>query len=113
MANTYKSKPGNPSGGNLSSSLTTVYTVPAATSAIIKSVYISNIHASNSGTFDMCVTISGVTGDIYIIKGVSISPATGFQVLETPLALAAGDVVKFKASASSTLDGILSIMEIT
>jgi hypothetical protein len=113
MANTYKPKPGNPSGGNLSSSLTTVYTVPTATTALIKSVYVANIHASNSGTFDMCVTLSGVTGDIYQIKGASISPGTSLQILEEPIALGAGDIVKFKASAGSTLDALLSIMEIT
>jgi hypothetical protein len=113
MPNTYKSRPGNPSGGNLSSSLTTVYTVPSLTTTLIKSVYVSNIHASNSGTFDMCITLSGVAGDMYIIKGVSISPATSLQILEEPIALSAGDVVKFKASAASTLDAIFSILEIT
>jgi hypothetical protein len=113
MANTYKPKPGNPAGGNVSATLTTVYTVASATTALIKSVYVANIHATNSGTFDMCVTLSGVTGDIYLIKGVSISPGTTLQILEEPLALGPGDIVKFKASAASTLDAIFSILEIT
>jgi hypothetical protein len=113
MPNAFKSKPGNPSGGNLSSSLTTVYTCPSATTTTIKSIYVANIHASNSGTFDMCITLSGVTGDIYLIKGVSIAPGTSLQVLETPIALNAGDVIKFKASAASTLDALFSILEIT
>lgn len=114
MPNTYLSPEGNPGTGNLSATLTSVYTAPASTTTVVKSLYITNIHATNIGTIDICIRKSGRAYDIYIAKAVSIAVGVTYNAIEGgPIVLQTGDALRLKASAASTLDSYISLMEIT
>lgn len=107
MANTFKS-----TGVKLTATTaTTLYTVPSATTAIIKSLYVSNIDVAATATIDVYVTSGGT--DYYIIKGASVPVSTTLQVITESLVLEAADVLKVKASAADKLDCFTSYLEIT
>ena len=107
MANTFKS-----SGVKLTATTATnLYSVPVSTTAVVKSVYVSNIHVSASATIDVYYTRSSV--DYYIIKGATVPVATTLQVVTESLVLQASDILKVKASAADRLDCTASYLEIT
>lgn len=107
MANTFKS-----SGVKLSSTTATnLYSVPVSATAVLKSVYVANIHVSASATIDVYYTRSSV--DYYIIKGATVSVSTTLQVITESFVLQASDVLKVKASAADRLDCTASYLEIT
>lgn len=108
MANTFKNYP----TADIGVAASTVYTVPASTTAIIIGLWVSNILA-NSITVDVYVTIGGV--DYYLVKAAPI-PVGGAllpigagskNVLET------GDALKIAASEATAADAVLSCLEIT
>jgi len=99
---------------NLSStSLTSLYTVASSTTAIVKSLYIGNVDASNSSTIDVCIRKSGGGADVYIIKTALVPIQSSLQVITEPIVLEDGDVLKVKAADSNRLDVSLSYLEIT
>lgn len=107
MANTFKS-----SGVKLNSTTATnLYSVPLSTTAVVKSVYVANIHVSATATIDVYYTRSSV--DYYIIKGATVPVSTTLQVVTESLVLQASDVLKVKASAADILDCTASYLEIT
>lgn len=107
MANTFKR-----TGVKLTATTATnVYTVPSATTAIVKSLYVSNIDTSATATIDVYVTYSST--DYYIIKGATVPVSTTLQVITESLVLQASDVLKVKASAANRLDCYATYLEIT
>ena len=116
MANTFKLK--TKSGVN-GSALSTVYTVPANTTAVIIGLTISNIKGS-SITADAQIVTASSTGenadDVYIAKAIPLPAGSSIEVMSgNKIILQAGDVVKSGGSNASGNDAdvILSIMEIT
>ena len=116
MANTFKLK--TKSGVN-GSALSTVYTVPANTTAVIIGLTISNIKGS-SITADAQIVTASSTGenadDVYIVKAVPLPAGSSIEVMSgNKIILEAGDVVKGGGSNASGNDAdvILSIMEIS
>ena len=116
MANTFKLK--TKSGVN-GSALSTVYTVPANTTAVIIGLTISNIKGS-AITADAQIVTASSTGenadDVYIVKAVPLPAGSSIEVMSgNKIILQAGDVVKSGGSNASGNDAdvILSIMEIT
>ncbi len=116
MANTFKLK--TKSGVN-GSALSTVYTVPANTTAVIIGLTISNIKGS-SITADAQIVTASTTGenadDVYIVKDVPLPAGSSIEVMSgNKIILQAGDVVKSGGSNASGNDAdvILSIMEIS
>ena len=116
MANTFKLK--TKSGVN-GSALSTVYTVPANTTAVIIGLTISNIKGS-SITADAQIVTASSTGenadDVYIVKAVPLPAGSSIEVMAgNKIILQAGDVVKSGGSNASGNDAdvILSIMEIS
>ncbi len=116
MANTFKLK--TKSGVN-GSALSTVYTVPASTTAVIIGLTISNIKGS-SITADAQIVTASTTGenadDVYIVKAVPLPAGSSIEVMSgNKIILQAGDVVKSGGSNASGNDAdvILSIMEIS
>ncbi len=116
MANTFKLK--TKSGVN-GSALSTVYTVPANTTAVIIGLTISNIKGS-SITADAQIVTASSTGenadDVYIVKAVPLPAGSSIEVMSgNKIILQAGDVVKSGGSNASGNDAdvILSIMEIS
>ena len=116
MANTFKLK--TKSGVN-GAALSTVYTVPASTTAVIIGLTISNIKGS-SITADAQIVTASSTGenadDVYIVKDVPLPTGSSIEVMSgNKIILQAGDVVKSGGSNASGNDAdvILSIMEIS
>ncbi len=116
MANTFKLK--TKSGVN-GAALSTVYTVPASTTAVIIGLTISNIKGQ-SITADAQIVTASSTGenadDVYIVKDVPLPAGSSIEVMSgNKIILQAGDVVKSGGSNASGNDAdvILSIMEIS
>ena len=108
MANTFKNAA---TGSN--TDITTMYTCPGATSAVIHALYVSNVDGANDASIN--VTISGsanFTTRRHIMKTVNV-PADSTLIVEKPINLGAGDKLEAKASAKDDIDVFASILEIT
>ena len=108
MANTFKS-----AATGSTTDLATFYTCPAATTAVVHAIYLSNV----DGTNDASVSIS-VSGSAnfdtrrYLLKTVDV-PADSTVVVEKPINLGAGDLLESQASANGDIDVFASILEMT
>ena len=108
MANTFKNAA---TGSN--TSITTLYTCPSATSAVVHALYVSNVDGANDATIN--VTISGsanFTTRRHLMKTVNV-PADSTLIVEKPINLGAGDKIESQASANDDLEIFASILEIT
>ena len=108
MANTFKNAA---TGSN--TDITTMYTCPGATSAVIHALYVSNVDGANDASIN--VTISGsanYTTRRHIMKTVNV-PADSTLIVEKPINLGAGDKLETQASANDDLEVFASILEIT
>ena len=108
MANTFKNAA---TGAN--TDITTMYTCPGATSAVIHALYVSNVDGANDASIN--VTISGsanFTTRRHIMKTVNV-PADSTLIVEKPINLGAGDKLETQASANDDLEVFASILEIT
>ena len=108
MANNFKSAA---TGSN--TELTPFYTCPAATTAIVHAVYLSNVDGSNDAAINLSISGSANFQDRrFILKTVDI-PADSTVVIEKPINLGAGDKLESQASADNDIDVFASILEIT
>ena len=89
------------------------YTCPAATTAVVHAVYLSNVDGVNDETISLSVSGSAFFSDRkYILKTVDV-PADSTVVIEKPINLGAGDKLEAQASQTSSIDVFASILEIT
>ena len=108
MANTYKL---NANELNASGS-TTIYTAPAGTTTLVKSLYIANV--TSSGVFiDVILSKSGSATNYYLISGSTIPIQTSFQPISDTIVLQTGDSLKINTPFRSGSSTLLSYMEIT
>ena len=108
MANTFKSAATGSTTG-----VTTMYTCPAATSAVVHAMYLSNVDGTNDATVDVSISGSANFDDRrYIMKTVDV-PADSTIVIEKPINLGAGDKLETAASANGDIDVFASILEMT
>ena len=116
MANTFKLKTKTGVNG---AALTSVYTVPSSTTAVIIGLTIANIKGQSITADAQIVTASssGENADnVYIVKDVPLPAGSSIEVMSgNKIILEAGDIVKASGSNASGADAdvILSIMEIT
>ena len=108
MANTFKS-----AVTGSSSTIGAFYTCPAATTAVVHAVYLSNVDGTNDATIDLSISGSANFNDRrYILKTVDV-PADSTVVIEKPINLGAGDKLESQASANEDIDVFASILEMT
>ena len=90
-------------------SVTTLYTVPDATTAIIKSILVSE----DSGNADtITVTITDSDAAVFsVFKTKSISANGTTELLSAPLVLEESEVLKVTAATANRLHVILSALE--
>ena len=111
-------KAGN-AGWNLSSTLTaTLLTVDAEKIVKINSIICSNVDGTNAATLNLYVdgmgsgasgvTTTGADATVYLAKTISIPADATLVVLNAPIYLMEGDVLKGGASAASDLDLFVS-----
>ena len=108
MANTFKS-----AATGSTTAVTAMYTCPAATSAVVHAMYLSNVDGTNDAT--ITVSISGSANfdtRRYLLKTVDV-PADSTVIIEKPINLGTGDKLETQASANDDIDVFASILEIT
>ena len=90
-------------------SATTLYTVPDATTAIIKSIIVSE----DSGNADtITVTITDTADAVFsLFKTKSISANATTELLTAPLVLQQNEVLKVTAATANRLHVVLSALE--
>ena len=93
-----------------STSATTLYTVPSATTGVIKSILVSE----DSGNADtITVTITDTSDNVFsLFKTKSISANATAELLTAPLILEESEVLKVQAADANELHVIASILEI-
>jgi len=93
-----------------STSATTLYTVPSATTAVIKSILVSE----DSGNADtITVTITDTADAVFsLFKTKSISANATTELLSATLVLQESEVLKVTAATANRLHVVLSALEI-
>jgi len=93
-----------------STSATTLYTVPSATTAVIKSILVSE----DSGNADtITVTITDTADAVFsLFKTKSISANATTELLSAPLVLQESEILKVTAATANRLHVVLSALEI-
>lgn len=112
MANTFKLK----TDSSVGTSLTSVYTVPSATTTVLIGAVLANTTASQIKVNVQIVTAAttGENGDdVYLIKDLPIPTGSSFELIEGKVVLEAGDIFKVESDTASSLDVAVSIMEQT
>ena len=106
MANTFVNKKKDLTA----TSATTLYTVPSATTSIIKSIIVSE----DSGNADtITVTITDTSDAVFsLFKTKSISANGTTELLTGPLVLEESEILKVTAATANRLHVVLSALEV-
>jgi hypothetical protein len=106
-------------GFNLTNTATaTLITVAADKLVKINRITVANVDGTNSATFDLFVdgmgsgstgvTTTGADATVYLAKTMAVPADTSMVIVDTPIYLMEGDVLKGGASAASDLDMFVS-----
>ena len=93
-----------------STSATTLYTVPSATTAVIKSILVSE-DSGNADTITVTITDTD-TAVFSLFKTKSISANATTELLSAPLVLQESEILKVTAATANRLHVVLSALEI-
>ena len=108
MAQTFKS-----AASGSTTTIPTLFTCPAATTAVVHAMYLSNVDGNNDASISVMVSGSANFDDRrFLLKTVEV-PADSTVVIEKPINLGAGDKLETQASANDDIDVFASILEIT
>ena len=90
-------------------SATTLYTVPSATTAIVKSILVSD----DSGSGDtITVTVTDTSDNVFsLFKTKSISANGTSELLSAPLVLEESEILKVTAATANRLHVVLSELQ--
>ena len=106
MANSFKNKKVDLT----TTDLTTLYTVPSATTTVIKSLLISEDAGSGS---TITITLVNSSGTIFnLFKDKAIGSKASTELLTQPLIIEEGEILKVQAADANRLHVIASILEI-
>tara|TARA_R110000772_G_scaffold10832_2_gene34316 strand:- start:295 stop:636 length:342 start_codon:yes stop_codon:yes gene_type:complete len=91
-------------------SVTTLYTVPSATTAIIKSIIVSE----DSGNADtLTVTVTDTADAVFsLFKTKAIGANATVELLTAPLVMEESEVLKVTAATANRLHVVLSALEV-
>jgi len=106
MANIYK----NAGFALASTNLTTIYTVPAGRTAIIKNIQITNEHSSNN-LVEVSVTDSSASATFEVYHK-SLASGETINAALSPIILESEDVLKIQVGTVDTIEGLVSYLEI-
>ena len=106
MANTFLNKKVDLTA----TSVTTLYTVPSATTAIIKSIIVSE----DSGNADtLTITITDTADAVFsLFKTKAIGANATVELLTAPLVMQESEVLKVTAATANRLHVVLSALEV-
>ena len=93
-----------------STSATTIYTVPTATTAVLKSILVSE----DSGNADtITITLTDADAAVFsLFKTKAISANATTELLTAPLVVQESEIVKVTAATANRLHVVLSALEI-
>ena len=106
MANTYT----NAKLDLTATSVTTLYTCTASTTAIIKSIVVSE-DSGNADTITLTLTNGSSVYSLFKTKSVSANGTV--ELLTAPLVVQATEILKVTAATANRLHVVASILEIT
>lgn len=110
MANTFNRKLSR----NIGNSLTAIgsYTVGASTKTVVVGLILSN---TTGGTINVDCTLHDGSNDHYLVKNAPVSSGGSLVVVggDQKIVLTTNDSIKIKSDTASSLDAVMSIMEIT
>ena len=106
MANTFK----NAKVDLSSTSITTLYTCPASTTAIVKSILVSE-DSGNADTITLTLTSGSDVFSLYKVKAVSANATV--ELLSAPLVVDASEILKVTAATANRLHVLASLLEVT
>ena len=108
MAHTYK----NSKVDLTSTNDTVLYTAPAVTTSIVKSILVSNDDASNA--CEITVTLLNTGNTVFsLFKQKDISAKTTTELLSNPLVMNTDEELKVQAENANDLHVVCSYLEIT
>ena len=106
MANSFKNKKVDLT----TTDLTTLYTVPTATTTVVKSILVSN-DAGSSCNLD--VTLVDASSNIFsLFKTKAVDTNTTTELLTQPLVVQENEALKVQASDANELHVVASVLEI-
>ena len=106
MANSFKNKKVDLT----TTDLKTLYTVPTATTTVVKSLLVSNDAGSGC---NIDITLVDSSGNIFnLFKTKTIATITTTELLTNPLVMEESEILKVQASDANELHVIASILEI-
>ncbi len=106
MANSFKNKKVDLT----TTDLTTLYTVPTATTTVVKSLIVSEDAGSGS---TITITLVNSNGDIFnLFKDKAIASKATTELLTHPLVMEESEILKVQAADANELHVIASILEI-
>ena len=106
MANSFKNKKVDLTTTNL----TTLYTVPTATTTVVKSLLVTEDAGSGS---TITITLVNSSGTIFnLFKDKAIGSKASTELLTQPLVMEESEVLKVQAADANELHVIASILEI-
>ena len=106
MENNYK----NSKVDLTSTSITTLYTCPASTTAIMKSILVSDDSGSGD-TITLTITSGSDVFSMYKVKAVGANGTV--ELLTAPLVVQASEILKVTAATANRLHVVASYLEIT
>ena len=108
MANVYK----NLKVDLTTTNETTVYTVPSETTALIRSIRVSNDDTSNACT--LTLTLTNTSSAVFSLeKDKSIAAKTSDEILKAMLIATESEVINATAQNANDLHIIISVLEIS
>tara|TARA_R100000322_G_C5282365_1_gene150123 strand:- start:145 stop:468 length:324 start_codon:yes stop_codon:yes gene_type:complete len=107
MANNYK----NSKLDLTTTNITTLYTAPAATQTVMKSILVSN----DSGSADtITLTITNSASAVFsVYKNEEVGALSSKELLEQPLVVMENEILKVTAATADRLHVVASYLEIT
>jgi hypothetical protein len=107
MANNYK----NAKVDLTTTSATTLYTCPAATTSLVKSILVSNDSASAD---TITVTITNAAAAIFsLYKVKAVAANTTVELLTAPLVVQENEILKVTAANANRLHVVASFLEVS
>ena len=110
MANTFKSF----TSGSIGTTLVNLYTCPASTTTIVLGASIANTHTNPIGGSIKLAKSGSILDDVFIVKQAPVPVGSTVEVMSgNKVVLEASDKLQFQSDVSSSLDSILSLLEIS
>ena len=106
MANSFKNKKVDLT----TTDLTTLYTVPTATTTVVKSLLVSEDAGSGTTITITLVNASGTIFNLFKTKAIASNATT--ELLTQPLVMEESEILKVQAADANELHVIASILEI-